>query len=137
MAAMHNTAILIDTDKVFHGVERVTAKSFFPEIDKGATLTFAGDGYWSLANPSGDEVARYTWADLRYSISWKAYCFKDQAEQQKWATKSDDLTLEQILNTLETELRGRGVLTGARPEPTAFAQLLVDTFIRFPLRQAA
>ena len=36
-AATHNTAILIDTDKVFHGVERVTPKSFFPEIGKGAT----------------------------------------------------------------------------------------------------
>jgi hypothetical protein len=45
--------------------------------------------------------------------------------------------LEQILQTLESELRGRGVLSGARPEPTAFAQLLVDTFIRFPMRKAA
>ena len=137
MAATHNTAILIDTDKVFHGVERVTPKSYFPEIDKGATLTFAGDGNWSLANRSGDEVARYTWSDLRYSISWKAYCFKDEAEQAKWATQSDDLTLEQILDTLEAELSARGLLSSTRPEPTAFAQLLVDTFIRFPMRQAA
>ena len=137
MAATHNTAILIDTDQVFHGVERVTPKTFFPEIDKGATLTFKGDNNWSLANPNGEEVAHYTWADLRYSISWKAYCFKDEVEQEKWATKSDDLTLEQILQTLESELRDRGVLSGARPEPTAFAQLLVDTFIRFPMRKAA
>ena len=137
MAATHNTAILIDTDQVFHGVERVTPKAFFPEIDKGATLTFKGDNQWSLAKPNGEEVAQYTWADLRYSISWKAYCFRDEVEQEKWATKSDDLTLEQILQTLESELIDRGVLSGARPEPTAFAQLLVDTFIRFPMRKAA
>jgi len=90
-----------------------------------------------LAKPNGEEVAQYTWADLRYSISWKAYCFRDEVEQEKWATKSDDLTLEQILQTLESELIDRGVLSGARPEPTAFAQLLVDTFIRFPMRKAA
>ena len=61
MPATHNTAILIDTDKVFHGVERVTPKSFFPEIDKGATLTFEGSAGWSLAKPDGSEVARYQW----------------------------------------------------------------------------
>jgi hypothetical protein len=43
MPAMHNTAILIDTDTVFHGVERVTPKGSFPEIDKGATLTYQGE----------------------------------------------------------------------------------------------
>jgi hypothetical protein len=137
MAATHNTAILIDTDKVFHGVERVTPKSHFPEIDKGATLTFEGDGHWSLADPKGVEVARYDWSDLRYSISWKAYCFQDESEEAKWASKSDDLTLALILDVLERELRHRGVLSTSRPEPTTFAQLLVDTFIRFPTKKSA
>ena len=137
MPATHNTAILIDTDKVFHGVERVTPKSFFPEIDKGATLTFEGSAGWSLAKPDGSEVARYQWEDLRYSISWKAYCFADEAEKAKWADKTDDLTLDYILDTLESELRTRGVLTGARPDPTSFAQALVNEFIRFPAAKAA
>ena len=39
MLATHNTAILIDTDKVFHLLSG-NAKSFFLKIDKGATLTF-------------------------------------------------------------------------------------------------
>ena len=137
MLATHNTAILIDTDKVFHGVERVTPKSFFPEIDKGATLTFAGGTGWSLAKPDGSEVARYQWEDLRYSISWKAYCFADEVEKVKWADKTDDLTLDYILDTLESELRTRGALTRARPDPTSFAQALVNEFIRFPASRAA
>ena len=137
MPASHNTAILIDTDKVFHGVERVTPKSFFPEIDKGATLTFEGSAGWSLAKPNQEVVARYQWEDLRYSISWKAYCFADEAEKAKWANKTDDLTLEFILDTLEAELRSRGVLQGERPDPTAFAKALVNEFIRFPAAQVA
>ena len=60
MPAMHNTAILIDTDTVFHGVERVTPKGSFPEIDKGATLTYQGGDQWSLANLNGLEAARYS-----------------------------------------------------------------------------
>ena len=137
MPASHNTAILIDTDKVFHGVERVTPKSFFPEIDKGATLTFEGSAGWSLAKPNQEVVARYQWEDLRYSISWKAYCFADEVEKAKWANKTDDLTLDFILDTLESELRSRGVLQGERPDPTAFAQALVNEFIRFPAAQVA
>jgi len=137
MPATHNTAILIDTDTVFHGVERVTPKAFFPEIDKGATLTFEGSAGWSLAKPNQEVVARYQWEDLRYSISWKAYCFTNEAEKAKWADKTDDLTLDYILHTLESELRSRDVLQGERPDPTRFAQALVNEFIRFPAAQAA
>ena len=136
MPAVHNTAILIDTDTVFHGVERVTSKAIFPEIDKGATLTFKGGDQWSLANLNGLEAARYSWSDLRYSISWKAYCFKDEAEKAMWSDKSDDLTLDRILDVLEAALRSRGVLTMQRPDPTSFAQMLVNEFIRFPMAKA-
>jgi hypothetical protein len=136
MPAMHNTAILIDTDTVFHGVERVTPKGSFPEIDKGATLTYQGGDQWSLANLNGLEAARYSWSDLRYSISWKAYCFKDEAEKATWSDKSDDLTLDDILDVLEAALRSRGVLTTQRPDPSSFAQMLVSEFIRFPMAKA-
>ena len=137
MPASHNTAILIDTDNVFQGVERVTPKSSFPEIDKGATLTFEGSAGWSLTKPNQEVVARYQWEDLRYSISWKAYCFADEAEKAKWANKTDDLTLDFILDTLESELRSRGVQQGERADPTAFAQALVNEFIRFPAAEVA
>ena len=81
---------------------------------------------WSLANLNGLEAARYSWSDLRYSISWKAYCFKDEAEKATWSDQSDDLTLDRILHVLEAALRSRGVLTTQRPDPTRFAQMLVN-----------
>ena len=37
-----------------------------------------------------------------------------------------------ILDRLEAELRRLGKLSGPRPEPPAFAPLLVQTFVRFP-----
>ena len=80
----YNTALLMDTDTVFHGVDRV-AETAAP-VDKlrpGMRLRYAGDGRWVMAD--GDEiVAEYRWNELRYSVSWKAYCFADAAEQRAW-----------------------------------------------------
>ena len=81
-------------------------------------------------------MARYQWKDPRYSILWKAYCFADEGEKAKWADKTDDLTLGHILDTLEAELRKRSMLTGARLDPTSFAQALVNESIRFPAAKA-
>ncbi len=152
--AAHNSAILIDTDEVFHGVERVAHKQpELPSIEKSARLHFLGErqslgqrksprrqspGHrqWQLRD--GDTVlADYDWADLRYSVSWKAYCFADQDEQKLWQNGSDDLTVDFILDRLEATLRTHGVLDGSRPASTPFAQMLVSYFIRFPHSQMA
>lgn len=129
---------MIDTDRVFHGVDRVAeTKPKLPPINnKTARLHFMGDDKWQLRN--GDEVlGDYDWSELRYSISWKGYCFKDETEENLWRSGSDDLSIEFILNRIEDDLRAQGVLTGARPDPTAFATMMVNHYIRFPKLQAA
>ena len=135
--AQHNSAILIDTDEVFHGVERVTqTRPEIPIIEKSTRLHFLGGDHWQMRE--GDTVlGDYDWADLRYSISWKAYCFKDEAEENLWRTGSDDLSIEFILDRIEADLRKSGALTGERPEPTEFATLMVGRYIRFPHQQMA
>ncbi|MFK8049942.1 MAG: hypothetical protein AB8B81_16055 [Halioglobus sp.] len=86
---------------------------------------------WELRE--GDEVlGEYLWQHLRYSISWKAYCFKTEQEQLAWSEGSDDLSLDKILAILEAELRDQNVLKGPRPEPTDFAVMMVEHFIQFP-----
>ncbi len=138
ISASHNSAILIDTDTVFHGVERVSTKTpTLPAIEKSARLHFLGDETWELRDGTTQLAAPYQWSDIRYSISWKAYCFADEAEKQLWQTGSDNLSLNFILDTLEDELRKQSVLTGARPEPTEFAKLMVGHFICFPQTQMA
>lgn len=130
--ASHNSAILIDTDSVFHGVERVARKQIeMPEITQETRLYYLGDDRWQLRNGE-DELEIFGWPDLRYSISWKAYCFQDKDEEVLWRDGSDDLSPEFILDRLESQLRQIGVLDGPRPEPTTFAMMLVKTFVRFP-----
>lgn len=130
--AQHNSAILIDTDKVFHGVERVAQRiPSLPSIEAGTRLYYLGKDKWVLRAGSED-LAEYYWPQIRYSISWKGYCFADHTERSKWETHSDDLELDQIIRIFEDDLRQSGLLKGERPEPDTFAQLMVEAYIRYP-----
>lgn len=132
----HDTAVLLDTDSVFHGVDRVgRSDAAVPSLGPNPELRFAGDGAWDLE--AADGTHRLAWGDLRFSVSWKAYCFADEAERRAWAEHADDLSLDRILDTLEADLRRRGRLEGDRPPPTEFAKLLIREHIRFPAPVAA
>lgn len=129
----HNTAILLDTDTVFHGVDRVGGgDADVVDLPVGASLAPLASGRWRLGDPSGETVAEFGWADLRFSVSWKAYCFVDDAERHAWRHHADDLELAPILDRLEEDLRQRGVLSGDRPDDRDFALLLIDTYVKFP-----
>jgi hypothetical protein len=45
---------------------------------------------------------------------------------------SDDLTREQVLETLCKDLQKRGRLGGERPDDTRLALAIIDEYIRFP-----
>jgi len=131
LKAKRNTAILLDTDSVFHGVDRVGIDAALADLRPGMQLRFDGAGRWSLRD--GEKiVASYAWDELRFSISWKAYCFADQAERRAWAEHSDDLQLDPILDRLVDDLRARGRLRGDRPAPTDLALTIIDEYITFP-----
>lgn len=132
-----NTAIITDTDTVFHGVDRVLDDgSPMPPYRPGMKLTRLDDGEW-LVREGDEEVSRCTWADMRFSVSWKAYCFVDESDRERWLAGSDDLSLDFILDRLDSDMRERGVLSGERPSNHEFAGMLVDTYIHFPPAVAA
>jgi hypothetical protein len=134
----YNTALLVDTDSVFHGVDRVAPGDAgeLPTLKPGMQLTFEGDGRWSVRD--GEEiVAEYPWNELRFSISWKAYCFTDEAERDSWRAHSDDLSLDATLATFVDDLRARGLITGDAPPPRELALMIIDEYIRFPPPVAA
>jgi hypothetical protein len=133
LTARHNTAIVLDTDSIFHGVDRVEGDdTAIMEMRPGMRLH--GGAAWTVRD--GDRVvASYSSDEIRFSVSWKAYCFADERERLAWDSHSDDLTLETILDTLERDLRARGRLTGARPADRELGLLLIDEYVRFPAPQ--
>jgi hypothetical protein len=133
--ARHNSAILIDTDKVFHGVERVSGGlPDLPPIGQQTRLHFIDGDNWQLRE-SDKVLAEFSWPQIRYSISWKAYCFENEEAELLWREGKEALTVEKILNILESALRDRELLQGSRPDPTEFALLLAETFIKFPTKK--
>jgi len=137
LPARHNTAVLLDTDSVFHGVDRVyEPRPDFPPLRPGMRLTFDGAGRWVVRNGS-DAVASYDWKDLRFSVSWKAYCFEDEAERQTWREHRDDLAQDAILPMIVADLRRRGRISGAPADDHALALAIIDEYIHFPASAAA
>ncbi len=126
-----NTAIVLDTDSVFHGIDPLSLRATeLPMIEPGVRLHRDDDTRWTVRR-DGDVRARYHWNDLRLSISWKAWCFADEDELRINDDHSDDLTMDQILSTLVGDLRTRGKITG-RPDDDTLARLILDEYIRFP-----
>ncbi|MDQ2651215.1 MAG: hypothetical protein M3Z03_16890 [Actinomycetota bacterium] len=130
--ARRDSAVVLDADSVFHGVDRIA--STVPEmapLRPGMGLEPLGDGRWIVRD--GDEVAAtYDWDELRFSVSWKAYCFADEEEQRTWRTHAADLTLEAVVDRLIDDLRERGAIDGEPPADPDLSHLIIDTYIRFP-----
>ncbi len=127
-----NTAVIMDTDSVFHGVDRVTEidrpiPTFLPRM----RLHPEGGGHW-VVRDGEEEVSRYRWDDMRFSISWKAYCFRNEAERAAWRNRTDDLDATTVIDALCEDLKKRGRIEGERPPNRALAELLVDEYVEFP-----
>jgi hypothetical protein len=133
--ARPNTAVVLDTDTIFHGVDRVADVSMedLPRLRPGMTLDFASDDRWVVHDADGTEVIRYRWSDLRFSVSWKAYCFADERERDTWRTHADDLTLDHILDRLVDDLGARGVVAPDAARNADLGRILIDEYVRFPL----
>jgi hypothetical protein len=127
----HNTAVLLDTDSVFHGVDRVTeGPTPIPALVPGMRLTWEGDR-WRVG-ADGEALARYTWGEVRFSVSWKAYCYADEAERRLVREHADDLTRARAVEMLVDDLRRRGRLNEALPDRRTLALLMIEEYIRFP-----
>ncbi len=132
LPARLNTAIMLDTDSVFHGVDRVSeASGEIAPLRPGMRLTPMAGERWDVLDDERS-VASYRFRDMRFSVSWKAYCFRDEAERRAWSEHGDDLSLESILDRLTADLERRGRIEGTRPPDRELALLLIDEYIEFP-----
>ena len=132
-----NTALVLDTDSTFHGVDPVAPEHEAPAVDLGAGLVAGSDGRWTLSQPDGEVVARYRWPQLRFSVSWKAYCFVDEAERDAWRDHTDDLTPERAVDVLVADLVDRGLAPSDVERDRALGLLLIDTHVRYPTASPA
>ena len=132
------SAVILDADTVFHGVDPVGALLIEPHsIEAGSRLVHQGDRRWSLyaaSESGGAEIETFHSDGLRFSVSWKAACFADKGDRLRWTEHTDDLPAGRVIKTLTTELVARGRLRTIEHGLTNddLGRLLVDEFVRFP-----
>jgi hypothetical protein len=133
------SVVVLDADTVFHGVDRVEGDdSGIRAVGRGRMrLSSLGERRWKLETGAGSESPRdfaYGSDDLRFSMSWKAYCFSDETEGSLWSSHADDLDETTIVDALVAEMWERGVLTSNDHglSDTELGIRMVDTFVRFP-----
>ncbi len=130
-----NSAVALDADTVFHGVATIAGDNrAASDLDRNDYLIPDLLGSWHLHRGERDRPVLVTFEprEIRYSLSWKAYCFEDEHARRVWADHSDDLPLELIIPTLLDELAERGVsVEGARSEAQV-AAMIIDELIPFP-----
>lgn len=129
-----NTALVFDADSVFHGVDRIASNGDeIAPLKPGMHLLHDGGERWKvLAEDGATVIAHYDWRELRFSVSWKAYCFADEAERDAWRAGGDDLSLDVVVDRLVDDLRDRGLVGDVVPGNPDLALLLIDTYITFP-----
>jgi hypothetical protein len=129
-----NSAIVLDTDSVFHGVEPVgSSDAPVPALAPGSELVADDDrAGWAVHDAVGRVLARYRAADLRFSVSWKAYAFADYAEMRMWRDHTDDLTEEAIVDRLVADLRRRGRVDGDVVPDGELGLTMIDEYVHFP-----
>jgi hypothetical protein len=133
--AQFNTAMVLDTDSIFHGVDRIAAIAAddLPPLRPGMVLEPAGNHEWTVHAPDREPVARYDWDDLRFSVSWKAYCFRDEAERDAWRDHADDLTVARVVDRLVEDLHERGKVEMDVERNSELGLLMIDEYIHFPV----
>ncbi|HET6952056.1 MAG TPA: hypothetical protein VFI47_16865 [Acidimicrobiales bacterium] len=127
-----NTALVLDTDSVFHGVDPVAPEVDPPIVAPGAGLVAGPDGRWALSDADGTPVADYGWDGLWFSVSWKAYCFADEAERRAWRDHTDDLTTDAVVRRLVDDLVSRDRVAPDVPVDRALGLAMIDEYVRYP-----
>ena len=131
-AVRADTAIVLDTDTVPHGVDPVGGAAEPPAVGAGATLASGADGRWALTTADGETTATYEWDELRCSVSWKAYCFADEAERSRWQDHTDDLSPTEVTDRLVGDLVKRGLVQPDVLRDRDLGLRVIDTYIHYP-----
>jgi hypothetical protein len=104
-------------------------------MDKNS-LDYLGGDKWVIRS-GGKDLKQLATDDLRISIVYRARCFRDKAEADKFRANTEPLTLESILATLKSDLVKRGYLSEEQEiAPYELGLLLLRVYVRYPLPPA-
>jgi len=131
---------VVDGSKTVHAASIYRPADVPPVMNKDANnkLQYHPDsGDWTVSNDT-HTLRTYSWDDLRISIVYRARCFADEAERDRYhATKDNDvMELDHILRTLAEGLverkKVKSVEEAMAMDRLALATLILRTYITYP-----
>lgn len=116
-APLSNRAIVGDNEIMFHRVAPIgqSETSVIKDATLDVELIADTQGTDWCAIDQGRELARYEDREVRVSISWKAEVFQDGEAARVRSEHTDDLALEDVVDTLIRDLAARGAGSVERP----------------------
>lgn len=114
-----NRCVLADNEYMYHRVGAIGPEGQqqeYENIGYDALLELDKDDRWRVQE-NGKTIADFDFGQVRISILWKAYCFKNEAMAASYDDHSHDLTPEIVADMFCENLRRRGV---AFKEPGPF-----------------
>ena len=105
-----NSGIMADNDHMFHTPGPCGSPPF--RSIAGMTIDSAirgdGTGKWIIEN-AGDPVVSYEAGDVRLALYWRAEVFRDEKERQICDEHLDDISIDEAINILISDMAGRGI----------------------------
>jgi hypothetical protein len=129
-----NSAVVLDADTIFHGVERVGGESSSNDFPPDAYLVPESHADWRVCqgNRACESLAILGKNEVRFSLSWKAYCFPHMSAYRVWLEHEDDLDLSEIIPALSRLLKKRKSLLGQEMSEDELGAVIIDELIPFP-----
>ncbi|GAB1261570.1 hypothetical protein [Aurantivibrio plasticivorans] len=109
-APARNIAVVSDNEYMYHRINAIGREEerMAPgAISRDAILhANSEDSGWTITD--GDKTIPFTDEQIRISILWKAYAFKNEVELAKFRDHTHDLTMEQTLQMMHDDLKAKG-----------------------------
>ncbi len=104
-----NHAAIADNEYMYHRVCRMgKAEDYLMDGISSEALLHRNGSNWDIK--VGEELIRsYRDEQIRISVLWKAFCFRDQREADAFHDHSHDLTRDLVVDIFCEELKRRGV----------------------------
>lgn len=114
-----NRCVLADNEYMYHRVGPIgpsEVQGDYADIGYDALLSLSADRRWQVIE-DGKVRATFDYHQLRISVLWKAFCFKDEREAASFDDRSHNLTPDKIAEIFCQDLERRGI---AHERPSDF-----------------
>ncbi len=128
-----NSCVLADNEYMYHRVGAIgeeAAQGTYDDIGYNAQLKLTEANRWQVIE--NDKVtADLSYGDVRISILWKAYCFKDEAMAASYDDHSHDLSPDMVVDIFSNDLKMRGITCSTPSDifnDEAWKSVIIDAY---------